>query len=429
MTTVTDLSDHRWKRRLDRGNDKRVRATAHNLDLILKNDPELVGKIAFNEFAGEIVQRGALPWGDFDETGEAWEDHHAFGLAAYLSSSDGPYQMNVSTRQVHEAVEAAARAFGFHPIRDRMDGLSHDGKRRLHKLLGSMIGASDTPYSEAVSRIFLVQAVARIFEPGCKTDCMVVIEGPQGAGKSQLVEALFAPWHAEAMESPASKDFYQALRGVWAVEIAEMDSFSKAEVTKVKQAITATADRYRPSYGRTARTFLRQCVFVGTTNEAEYLRDATGGRRFLPVRCGPRIDVDAIAAVREQLFAEARHLHATGFEWWRTPPGAEAEQEDRYQHDAWEPVLARWLDHPPLPTDDRDHAEPARGIERDTEGKVIAVTVAEALRFGVRLDYGRQTKPEQMRCAAVLKRLGWTRKRASASDDAGRRGYLWHREP
>ncbi len=430
MTTVTDLSDHRWKRRLDRGNDKRTRATAHNLDLILKNDLELVGKLAFNEFTGEIVQRGPLPWGDFDEAGEAWEDHHAFGLAAYLSATDGNYQMNVSTRQVHEAVEAAARAFAFHPIRDWLDGLGWDGKRRLHRLFGSMIGGEDTAYTEAVSLIFLVQAVARIYAPGCKVDFMIVVEGVQGAGKSRLAEALFAMWCAVAMESPAHKDFFQALRGVWCVMLEEMDALSKVEVTRTKQVITTTSDRYRPSYGRTARTFPRQCIFYGSTNEAEYLRDATGARRFLPVRCGPRIDVDAIAAVREQLFAEARHLHATGFEWWRTPPGAETEQEERYEHDAWETALARWLDAPVTEASEakKKEIEAGSSIVRDTGGgRVLQVTVDAALKVGLQMDYGRMGKPEQTRCGKALKRLGWIKRRASASDNAGHRPVFWHR--
>jgi len=432
MTDIADNSTNRWKKHLDRHADKRVRTSAANLLLILVNDDKLAGRILYNLFADEVVQRGELPWGDFGDAGAPLQDHHAFELAAYLA---GPsYKMNASTRQVHEAVEAAARLWGFHPVRDWLDGLCWDGKRRLHQLFGSMIGGADTPYTETVSLNVLVSAIERAMNPGAKVDNMVVLEGPQGFAKSSMFAALFAPWCSEAMESPAHKDFYQSLRGKWAVEIAEMDAFSRAEVTQVKRAITTTTDRYRPSYGRVARDFARQCIFFGTTNEDRYLRDATGARRFWPVKCTAKINVDEIGAQREQLFAEARHLHAKGWQFWQLPPGAEVEQEDRYLQDSWEPVVARWLDHPPRNTSVANeniegHAshtpEPALDVQRDAGGRVVAVAIAEALRFGLGLDYSRQTRPDQMRVAGILRRLGWDKRRASAAG-AGRT-YLWER--
>lgn len=185
----------------------------------------------------------------------------------------------------------------------------------------------------------LVSAVARAFEPGCKVDTMLVLEGKQGVGKTRFTRELFgADWYAEATASPGDKDFFQVLQGRWVMEIGEMESFTKAEVGKIKQAVTAQQDTFRASYGRFVKTYPRQCVFVGTTNENQYLRDPTGARRFLPIRVNT-IDVDRIIRERDQLWAEAVHLYREGFDYWTLPADAAREQERRYQADTWEETI------------------------------------------------------------------------------------------
>jgi predicted P-loop ATPase len=247
---------------------------------------------------------------------------------------------------------------------------------------------------------------------------MLVLEGLQGKGKTSSVRALFgAQWYAETMESPSGKDFYQALKGRWGVEIGEMDSFSKADVTKVKSAITSRFDTYRPSYGRNTRSFRRECVFIGTTNESEYLRDATGGRRFLPVRI-TRVDIEGMLAQRDQLWAEAAALYREGFRWWDLPAEAVEEQEARFVQDAWEEVIGPWVEGKL----DHEKAYPPRlrpGLPR-----IEWVTTTELLEYALGVEIAKQGRQEQMRIAPIMRRLGWEHDRTMT---AGKRQRRWVR--
>lgn len=339
--------------------------------------------------------------------------------------------MAVKSDLVMSCVEAVARRRQRHPVRDYLGGLTWDGVPRVASMFVDLYGVADNAYARQAARCFMVSAAARILwvDPavhhnGAKVDFMLVIEGEQGKGKTASVGALFgAQWYAESMESPSGKDFYQALKGRWCVEIGEMDSFSRADVTKVKQAITSRFDTYRPSYGRVTRSFRRECVFVGTTNEQEYLRDATGGRRFLPVTI-TRVDVAAVVAARDQLWAEAVQLFRDGARWWELPEAAVAEQEKRYDADAWEDVLSRWL----AGTIDDEKAYPPR--VRAMLPAIPWVTTSELLEWACRVDTGKQGRAEQMRVGKIMHRLGWAReqgvkdgvkmrywRRASVEDD------------
>lgn len=231
--------------------------------------------------------------------------------------------------------------------------------------------------------------VARVFRPGCKNDYMVVLEGPQGAGKSMALSAIGGRWHTESTESFGSKDFFQGLHGKMTIEIAELDSFSRAEVTKVKQVVTAQYDRFRASYGRTAADYPRQCIFVGTTNEMGYLRDATGARRFWPIKCG-NIKIDKINEDRAQLFAEALDVFKKGVAWHVVPyERTKEEQEERYQHD-----------------------ELAVSVIEYIEGKTHIV-MRDMAKEAMNIDESKFDKRIQIRLGAILRRLGWESRRES----------------
>lgn len=251
---------------------------------------------------------------------------------------------------------------------------------------------------------------------------MVILEGPQGQGKSSAVRILCsADWFAEIVESPQSKDFFQLLCGRWVLEMPEMQAFSKADRNRIKAVVSAQEDTYRPSYGRYARQFLRQCVFVGTTNDDSYLRDETGARRFLPVRCG-EIEHAALECVRDQLWAEADALFQRGERFWEFPVQAAVEQDARYDADVWEQPIGDWLaghggaDDYPL------------GYPMVSPGRPLKeTTVHDVMRYALRIETGKQSKADQMRVAAVLKRLGFKRGTQKTVPD-GQRPRIYRRE-
>nr|WP_232474850.1 virulence-associated E family protein [Roseomonas rubea] len=295
----------------------------------------------------------------------------------------------------HQAVEARASELAFHPVRGSLEACRWDGTPRVNTWLAAHLGAELTDYTSAVGRMFLVALVARIFEPGCKADYMMILEGPQGAGKSSACRILGGPWFSDALPDIRSgKDVQQHLRGRWLIEVPELFAFGRAETAALKALITRTVERYRPSYGRQEVNEPRQCLFIGTTNKTVYLQDETGARRFWPVRVGA-IDLAGLERDRDQLLAEAVHLYRHGAHWW--PDAAfeqqhiRPEQEERFEADVWEDEIVAFLT-------DRS-----------------SVTVCEIANRALRLDTPRVSTRDQRRITAILERLGWQRGPRSSS--------------
>ena len=303
----------------------------------LREFPEWSGVLGYDTFSMRTAAMLPTPW---DSRANApfvprvWNDIDDIRAAEWLQHRE----LNVNPDVARQAVEAVARQQAFNPVEDYLDSLEWDGQGRVAALATNYFGAESSPYMQSVSIGFLVSAVARIKQPGCKADAMPVFEGPQNAGKSSAVDAMFSPWFSDEMADPGSKDAAMQLQGAWCIEIAELDAFSKAETTRIKAFLSRRKDRFRPPYGSRVSEFPRQCIFAGTTNKDDYLRDETGGRRFWPIKCG-RIKVDAIALDRDQLWAEARVLFERGVKWWLDPQAsalAAMQQEKRYASDAWE---------------------------------------------------------------------------------------------
>lgn len=250
---------------------------------------------------------------------------------------------------VHQAIRYHCLKHKYHPIRDYLEGLQWDGTPRIGRWLTIYLGAEDTTYSQAIGKMFLIAMVARIFRPGCKADYMPVLEGPQGILKSSACKVLATEkYFTDALKDIESKDASIHLRGKWVVEHSEMHAIGRAEATSLKAFMSRTHEKFRPPYLREDVIEPRQCVFVGTSNKDQYLRDETGGRRFWPVKCGA-IDLTGLEHDRDQILAEAVVRFEGGEPWW--PDHAfEAEhitpqQEARYEADEWSSLIQDWLDH------------------------------------------------------------------------------------
>jgi predicted P-loop ATPase len=289
----------------------------------------------------------------------------------------------------HQAVNAQAYEHRFHPVRRYLDSLEWDGTQRISNLFPTYFGTEATPYTQAIGTMFLVSMVARIIEPGCKADYMVVLEGVQGALKSTACRILGGEWFSDNLpDITVGKDAAQHLRGKWLIEVSEMHAMGKAEAAQLKAFITRTAERYRPSYGRNEVIEPRQCVFIGTTNRASYLRDETGGRRFWPIKA-QTIDADALARDRDLLFAEAVARYRSGAIWWPDKTFEQQhimpQQAERYEADAWEESIAEYLK------------------------KVPKVTVSQVAKEALHIETARVARTDQNRISAVLEQIGWKR--------------------
>jgi predicted P-loop ATPase len=299
----------------------------------------------------------------------------------------------ITKETVRDAIHKSASEKSYHPVLDWLYELQWDGTPRLECWLTTWLGAELTPYTQAIGRLFLISMVARIFEPGCKADYMLVLEGPQGVLKSSACRVLSEPWFSDNLpDVTAGKDVNQHLRGKWLIEVPEMHAMlnSRVEAARLKAFISRTTERYRPPWGRMEVIEPRQCVFIGTTNQDAYLRDETGGRRFWPVKCGD-IEIDGLTEARDQLFAEAVNAYRRGVHWW--PDRAferehmEPEQDARFEVDAWNDPTVRHLQ------------------------TVVRVTIPDIAVNALGLQLSRLGVPEQKRIASILRRLGWVQRR------------------
>ena len=318
---------------------------------------------------------------------------------------------NVGKELVSDAVLTVARLRQFHPIRDTLNRLAHDDGQRMDTWLVRLAGAEDTPYTRAVGRKFLIQMVARVMQPGCKADHTLVLIGPQGVGKSALCRLLAGPeYFTDTLPAiNGGKDVMEHLQGVWLAELAELAPSRKSEAEDLKAFLTGNVDRFRVAYGKRTESFHRQNVFVGTTNDDEFLKDATGGRRFWPVKVG-MIDLTGVAAERDQLFAEAVAAFLAGEAWW-LDRAFEAEhalpmQDAARVVDSWSDTIAAWLD------------KPADDFGGNPRGEV---TTADVLSEALQMFHGQHSRASQDRVAAIMRGLRWE-KRKSHGRNVWRRG-------
>jgi predicted P-loop ATPase len=359
----------------------------------LRLAPEWRGLLAYDEFRCNVVALKPPPWSAVLQN--EWTDQEDRLTAEWLQR----HRILVSVEIASQAVQTVATQRRVHPLRKYLESLKWDGIPRLDRWLSTYLGVEASNYSYAVGSRWMLSAVARICHPGAKADCCLILEGPQGIKKSTALRTLAGEYFTDELADLGSKDAALQIRGVWIVEISELDSLAHSEIASIKAFMSRTSDRFRPPFGKRVIQSPRQCVFAGTVNHTEYLRDETGARRFWPVLCGS-IDIEALARDRDQLWAEAKQRHSAGEKWWLDTSAlvelAAEEQTARYQGDPWEEVIAPWLE-----------------VHTST-------SVSEVLEKCLAKPQAQWTQADKNRVGRSLRALGWERYR-----ERGRERLEW----
>lgn len=398
MEAEHENSELTWEARLVRNDKGQILPVLSNVVDVLLNSPDWEGVIVYDEFSGQVVKAKAPPF-PRGEIGE-WTDKDDLRATLWIQRK---YSFHPREDVVMKGVLLAADAQSRHVVRDYLDPLVWDGKERLSMWMIDYLGAEDIEYVRRVSRKFMIGAVARIYKPGCKMDNVLILEGTQGLKKSTALKTLAGEWFTDAPLRFENKDTYSIMRGKWIIELAELDSFNKADSEAAKQFFGQYVDRYRDFYGKRASDVPRQQVFAGSTNKYVYLKDETGNRRYWPVRA-IEIYLEALAAARDQLWAEAVVAFRAGEPYWETPddvPLFREQQEARFVSDAYTEVIAV-------------------GLIGKTQ-----TSVTDVLQNILKLDTSKWTMPEQQRVGRSLGQLGWIRKKGPSK--GGDRPWIYVR--
>ncbi len=350
LTTSEDSSTLDWLDELEMNPQTgKIEQTTENILKIMRHDPELQGKFALNEFSAQWEVLGSLPWADGFVQRRAWSDNDNHGLYWFFETK---YKIT-SYKKIDNALSLHNEEEKFNDLKKYLNSLQWDGVKRLDTLLIDYLGAKDSEYVKTVTRKAFTGAVKRAMEPGCKFDTMLILAGPQGIGKSTLLDRMSKGWFNDSIRTFEGKEASELLQGVWIVEIQELDAFRKTDVARIKQFVSLRHDRYRPAYGRHVVELPRCCAFFGTTNTDEFLRDRTGGRRFWPVDVGggqttKNIWQDLDGEI-DQVWAEAvmrwrcsESLHLTG----KIEEDAKDEQERHREAGHMEGIINDFVEKP-----------------------------------------------------------------------------------
>jgi putative DNA primase/helicase len=375
------------------GYDKPPLNLPENVETVLRNDPHYRCGLHYDAFQDQVV------WDD-----EAIRDEDLTRIRIELARV---YRLRVGMQTVSEVVRYVTRELlpHRHPVREYLKGLIWDGVPRLDGWLSRYAGVADSDIAQAIGRRFAIGAVARILRPGSKLDTVLILQGPQGIGKSTLFRVLGGDWFRDDALLLSNKDAVISIKGTWIHELAELASTRSRDNETVKAFLSKTVDRYRPPYGRCEVTQPRSVCFVGTTNEASFLTDVES-RRFWPVTVSERIDLEALRRDRDQLWAEAVVAFNSDEPWWLSHEESDwlREAQEQYRHvDPWTEPVGDWLTRNPT-----------------NEGHTLARVLTDALEK----PKDQQRRGDEMRLGSVMLSIGWEKRRVRY---AGRREWRWFR--
>ena len=300
-----DLS---WLSQLTKDGTGKYEKTINNAVIVLENDPLLKGRIVTDEFANCGMVLGRMPW-DQREEKRRWKDVDDAGFYRYVEVFYGL----TGRDKLDNALMIVSAQNRINDVKQYLQGLKWDGTKRLDTLLSEYLGAEDTAYTRAVMRKSLCAAVGRAVAGGIKYDYMPIFTGPQGIGKSTFLHILGKEWFSDSLTTFEGKEAAELIQGTWINEIGELSAFTKQETQVIKQFLSKTDDIYRAAYGRRTDKYPRRCVFFGTSNDGEFLKDVTGNRRFWPVDVGVH---PAKKSVWNQLPSEVDQIWAEAYLYW-----------------------------------------------------------------------------------------------------------------
>lgn len=379
-----------WEIKLKRDRFDAVKKTKLNVKIILTNHSDWKGIIAHNSFTHQInkITPPPFPHSPNDGFGE-WTDADNVLLGLWLSEN---YGIEIASNILQEIIVAVALGNAFNPVQDYLESCHSKwikaGKPNGHATswVEKHLGAKESPATRIFQKAWIISAVARVYEPGCKVDNVLILEGAQGLLKSTALSVLGGEWFSDTTIDFADKDSIMLIHENWIIEMPELDKFKKSDSDRAKSFFARQKDKYRAPYGHNLITKKRQCVFAGTTNTEDYLKDSTGNRRYMPIKCLKKCDLKSLENDRDLIWGEAVELYKSGEQWWydNTLQYVQDAQNQRFAEDVWQDVIETYLGLHPK-----------------------GVTIQMILNKALRMDLDRCGKLERCRVADILRKAGW----------------------